>query len=115
MAEGNRWDIRHVYLYLVCFATLIMLIVGTVGLINGLVEVIYPNPYLGSKITPYDIQQRNSNIPPEEINEQTEEEQRLQEASMKRSTVIRIVNSAALIFVSLPIYIYHWRKVRLLT
>jgi len=113
MAEMNRWDIRHVYLYLVCFATLMMVIIGSVQLMNGLVDVLYPNTYLGPKAPPYTaMQQKDSNITQEEINRQTEEEQQRQEASMNRSKVINIVNSLALIGISLPIYFYHWRKIQ---
>ncbi len=113
MAETNRWDIRQVYLYLVCFATLMMLIVGSVQLINGLVQVIYPDPYMGSKVPLYyDIKQQNSSISQEEMHRQIEEDRKHQELSMRRSQVINLVNSTTLILVSLPIYIYHWRKVQ---
>lgn len=113
MAETSRWNIRQVYLYLVCFATLMMLIVGSVQLIMGLVDFVYPEPayYPDAKFRYAEIQ-KNPDLTREEIDRQVEEERQRAELAMERARVRRIINSIALIAVSLPVYFYHWRKIQ---
>lgn len=116
MAETSRWNIRQVYLYLVCFATLMMLIVGSVQLIMSFVDILYPEPLyplaIETKMRYTETQQKNQNISQEEIDRQLELESQQRELSMKRSNIRRVINSTALILVSLPFYLYHWRKIQ---
>ena len=44
----ERWNIRSIYLYLVCLVTLIMLIFGTAGLVRNVAELIYRQPALAA-------------------------------------------------------------------
>ena len=115
MAGTSRWNIREIYLYLVCFATLMMLIIGAVQLVMSLVDFLYPEPppYLpGEKLRYYEMAQKNPGLTPEEIDRQVEMERQRSELSLQRARARRVINSAALILVSLPVYIYHWRRIR---
>lgn len=113
----SRWNIRQVYLYLVSFATLMMLIVGTVQLIMGIVDLVYPDPtkgmgYYDTKMRLSDMQQINPGITQEEFEKQIQEEKQSQEASWRYQQIRRFINSLILVVVSLPVYLYHWRKIQ---
>lgn len=117
MAEGRQWNIRQVYLYLVCFATLMMLIIGLVQLIMGVVDLIYPDPniaprYLDTKMRVSEMQRNNPSITQEDLEKQIQEENERQVVSQKYYQVKRFINSLALVVVSLPVYLYHWRKIQ---
>jgi hypothetical protein len=113
----SRWNIRNVYLYLVSFATLMMLIVGTVQLIMGVVDLVYPDPtkgmgYYDAKMRMSDMQQKNPNITQEDFEKQIQEEKQNQEAAWHYQKIRSFINSLILVLVSLPIYLYHWRKIQ---
>ncbi|HBC93072.1 MAG TPA: hypothetical protein DCZ10_09295 [Pelotomaculum sp.] len=113
----SRWNIRQVYLYLVSFATLMMLIVGSVQLIMGVVDLVYPDPtkgmgYYDTKIRLSDMQQKYPNLTQEEFEKQLQEEKQDQEAAWRYQRIRRFINSLALVVVSLPFYLYHWRKIQ---
>ncbi|TEB04588.1 hypothetical protein Psch_03348 [Pelotomaculum schinkii] len=113
----SRWNIRQVYLYLVSFATLMMLIVGSVQLIMGVVDLVYPDPtkgmgYYDTKIRLSDMQQKYPNLTQEEFEKQLQEEKQNQEAAWRYQRIRRFINSLALVVVSLPFYLYHWRKIQ---
>ncbi|MHB1044208.1 MAG: hypothetical protein ACYC0Q_15410 [Eubacteriales bacterium] len=113
MTEAGRWNIRQVYLYLVCFATLMMLIIGSVQLIMSLVDFVYPEQvYIPDAKLRYAEIQKDPGLTKEEIDRQVEEERQRSELAMERSRVRRVINSVALIVVSLPVYVYHWRKIQ---
>jgi len=117
MAEGRQWNIRQVYLYLICFATLMMLIIGLVQLIMGVVDLVYPDPnmesqYLDTKIKVSEMQRNNPEITREDIERQIQEDQARQKVSRKYSQIKSFINSLALVMVSLPVYLYHWRKIQ---
>jgi hypothetical protein len=116
MAE-SRWNIRQVYLYLVSFATLMMLIVGTVQLIMGVVDLVYPDPtkgmgYYDTKMRLSELQQKNPNINQEDFEKQLQEEKQNQEAAWHYQKIRSFINSLILVVVSLPFYLYHWRKIQ---
>ncbi|MHB8983958.1 MAG: hypothetical protein ACYC4E_01205 [Carboxydocellales bacterium] len=52
-----------------------------------------------------------SNLTKEQIERQIEEERR-QKAYQKYSRIRDLVNSLAMVVVSLPVYLYHWRKIQ---
>lgn len=114
----SRWNIRQVYLYLVSFATLMMLIVGSVQLIMGVIDLIYPDPTKGmgyfydTKMRLSDLQKQYPNITQEELDKQLQDEKLNQEASWRYQQIRRFINSLALVVVSLPFYLYHWRKIQ---
>lgn len=107
------WDIRRIYLYLVSFATLMMLIIGTVQIINALVDFAVPPP----KAYPLKIERvkelsNNTKLTKEEIEKQAAEEEARQEADQRHWRIKRLIESLALVAVALPTYLYHWRKIQ---
>lgn len=116
--EKRPFSIRQVYLYVVSFATLMMLIVGTVQLINGLVDLVYPDPAAYPqmseiKIRALEMQAKDPSLRAEDIEKQYLEEAGRQAAVQRHYRIKRFINSLALVAVSLPFYLYHWRKIRL--
>jgi len=116
--EKRPFSIRQVYLYVVSFATLMMLIVGTVQLINGLVDLVYPDPASYPQMSEIksralEMQAKDPGVKAEDIEKQYLAEAERQAALQRHYRIKRFVNSLALVAVSLPFYLYHWRKIRL--
>ncbi len=106
---AGNWDIRRIYLYLVSFATLMMMIFGTVTVLQRGVNLVMPNPdvyYTPVKIAPPEGEKVIQSE--EEIKKQNE-----QEKERQRLYAIRdMINSLILVGVALPVYLYHWRKIQ---
>ena len=103
--SNSRWSLRNIYLYLVCLITLIMVIVGTVGVIRGGVELLYPDPGFYSE-KPIDAKGE-----PTITEEEWQRQQDLQEAQNLRYAVLNLVGNLALVVIAGPLYVYHWRKI----
>jgi len=112
---AGNWDIRRIYLYLVSFATLMMLIIGTVQIIDAAVDFIYPDPNSGAPPY-YEMKARykdaNQDLTKEELQKLMEEERQRAIKSQKYYRIKRLVTSTSLIVVALPVYLYHWRKIQ---
>ena len=110
---AGSWDIRRIYLYLVSFATLMMLIIGTVQVIDAGVEFVYPDPNIG--VTPYyekELALKDSTLTKEEIQKIRVEEKERAIKSQKYWQIKRLITSFSLILVAFPVYLYHWRKIQ---
>jgi hypothetical protein len=101
----DRWSLRNIYMYLVCLITLIMVIVGSVGIVRGVVELAYPDPYVAFD-RPIDEKGE-----PTMTDEEWERQQKLNADSSRRYAVLSLVGNAALVLIAGPLYVYHWRKI----
>lgn len=107
------WDIRRIYLYLVCFATLIMMIVGTVQIIQSVVDfAMTPPKEFAPKTVRYEELSKNTKMTKEEIDKQIKEEEARFEENQRYYRIRRLIENLALIVVASPVYIYHWRKIQ---
>ncbi|WP_134220239.1 hypothetical protein [Pelotomaculum sp. FP] len=68
--------------------------------------------YYDTKIRLSDMQQKYPNLTQEEFEKQLQEEKQNQEAAWRYQRIRRFINSLALVVVSLPFYLYHWRKIQ---
>lgn len=102
----NRWDLRSIYLYLVCLVTLMMLIFGTAGLARNVVELFYPQPVAEAPMVTAVAPAEQGYDP-----EQFAAEQEMQRQWATRSAVLGLVGNLALVLVAGPLYRYHWRRV----
>ena len=105
--ELSAWTIYH---YLVCFVTLMMVIVGTVQLVNNLVDYLLPTrvqwPSLES------VQMRlGPEVDEETVRRQHEMEQSQMQRDMRERHLRSALRSLALIFVAAPVYVAHWRRI----
>jgi hypothetical protein len=115
MAGG--WDIRRIYLYLVSFATLMMMIISTVQVFQGIFNIVYPNPEPGPYIS--DIRMRyqeaiktNSKITEAEIKSQVETERAQNLKNDRYYRVKSVIDNIIFFGVALPVYLYHWKKIQ---
>lgn len=121
---AGNWDIRRLYLYLVSFATLMMMVFGTVFLLQGISQFIYPEPgpdfYYPEIVNKYDELAKNDpKISAEEKEKLIAREKQLAEESRMRAEksqeyyrIRSIINNMILVIVTLPVYMYHWRKIQ---
>lgn len=108
----REWNVRTVYLYLVCFVTLMMIAFGTVQLIRTAVAFLYPEPTYYPGPAEIKMRLRSENVPPELIEEQVRFEQERQEQQTEYQRARRLAESLALVLVGLFIYLYHWRWIQ---
>ncbi|HHV71377.1 MAG TPA: hypothetical protein GXX38_02045 [Clostridia bacterium] len=117
----GKLTIRSLYLYAVSFATLMMIIFGTVNLIMSVVELAYPEPGWG--LTKSEIMLDKIRTLPREggeiseqemalIEKQAEEQLQREEDNRKFSRVRRVAQAGAMLVVAVPIYLYHWKQVQ---
>lgn len=115
MAGG--WDIRRIYLYLVSFATLMMMVVSTVQILQGVVNVAYPNPQPGPfysevKARYSDAVKNDPKITEAEIKKQIDEERAQAQSNQRYYDIRSLINNVVMFVVALPVYLYHWRKIQ---
>ena len=116
------WDIRRTYYYLVCFATLLMVIIGGVQTVRNALDLALPNePYAPS---PYEIEMRYARPAPpgeapapsvytrEELETMAAEERDRSLRQQRRNDLRDLLGGLALMLIAAPVYAYHWRRVR---
>jgi hypothetical protein len=111
------WDIRQTYYYLVCFATLIMVIIGAVVVVQSTLDIVYPaTPYRPSVAELHERTRPRAEGEPaftrEELEQMAEEEAARMEQSERRRALRSLLGNLALALIAAPIYSYHWRQVR---
>ncbi|MCX8007684.1 MAG: hypothetical protein N3B11_06180 [Coriobacteriia bacterium] len=102
---SSRWSLRNIYLYLVCLITLIMVIVGAVGVVRNVVELLYPAPVMAEPLP------KDDSGKPVMSEKEWQRQQEVNRQSSQRWTIINLVQQAALVLIAGPIYVYHWRKI----
>jgi hypothetical protein len=107
------WDIRRIYLYLVSFATLMMMIVGTVQIIQAVVDFTVKQPReFAPKSVRYEELSKNTKLTKAEIEKQIKEEEAMEQERQRYWRIRRLIDNLALIVVAAPVYVYHWRKIQ---
>jgi len=100
------WKLRNIYLYLVCFVTLMMMIAGTIGFISGITNIYFPVDYSYYETIPTE--------PGKEIPQNKkikEDAKKIQEKNRSNENKRQLISSLSVVFVALPIFIYHWKKI----
>lgn len=119
LQDSMAWDIRRTYYYLVCFATLLMMIIGSVQVVQSTLDLVMPEEYY--RPTPMEMYQRHErpgveqSEPPfsrEELQEMSEEEAERMERQARRRALRSLLGNLALVLIAAPVYMYHWKKVR---
>lgn len=110
------WDIRKTYFYLVCFATLLMLIIGSVQVVQNTLDLVLPEePYRPSPMEMYQRPHPDGAEAPftrEEVVQMVEEQAASEARRMRRNALRNLLGSLAMIGIAAPVYLYHWRQVR---
>lgn len=97
--QGVDW--RSLYLYAVSLITLLVCLFTVINLINRGLDLIVPDY---GYIDPYAVQ-NGSKVDPEVIKEANIDQNR-------RSAIRGITSSVVTLFVTIPVYLYHWKMVR---
>ncbi|MDH7478710.1 MAG: hypothetical protein QHH02_01725 [Syntrophomonadaceae bacterium] len=90
-----------------CFATLLMMVIGFIQAADGLFGILYPPP----AETPFYAKEPPAGMTMEQWQEQNRVSQEMQQQRERYYQVRRIVESLIMVVVALPIYWYHWRKI----
>ena len=97
--EPSGVDWRSLYLYAVCLITLLIILFSTISILNGVVNLAFPDP---AYIDPY---ASKENLPNPSLLAQQEENEQLR-------TLKRILTAVITIAITAPIYLYHWRQAK---
>jgi hypothetical protein len=108
------WDVRRTYLYLVCFATLLMVIIGGVQVVQRTLDLLMPpEPYRPNLVEmhrgPAGIDTLYSL---EELERRSDAQVEQERARMRRDALRGLLGSLALVLIAAPVYAYHWRQTR---
>jgi hypothetical protein len=114
-AMSRDWSIKNLYLYLVCLVTLFLFIGGTISAINTAVQLAMPDrpniPIVNIYYPEFreGIDEPLFNPPPLAELEERRTEQENMEQHYRGYTWRSLLNSIALMIISAPFYLYHWR------
>lgn len=110
------WTPRRTYLYLVCFTTLIMTLIGAVQTVRHALDLALPEAaYVPSPLDVYSYrpaQEADSPYSREEIEAMAEAQAEQAQRSQRRRALRDLLGSLALLGLAVPVYRYHWRRVR---
>ena len=110
-----KWNLEHVYFYLVCFISLILIIIGAVTLAQAGIAHIAPvyddySPF--AQPEPYmEVADGEKGFGPELIEEEKARYEAISRENYYRSLLRDTIRGLVFIAVALPVYLYHWRKI----
>lgn len=114
-------DIRRLYLYVVSFATLLMMVFSGAQIIRTAVEFLVPPPPYVDRAIPEPVPpDAPPGTPPRKPTPEEEAERRRQAEEQaerarqerRRFALMRVLESGALFVIATPLYVYHWRLIR---
>ncbi|MDO9573818.1 MAG: hypothetical protein Q7I94_02395 [Candidatus Contubernalis sp.] len=114
-----KWNLQQVYFYLVCFVTLIMIIVGAVNTVRSAVDFLLPDPameqsYSYEKPTRFEGSGGNLNeklFDPDIVEMEMKRQEEISRTSAHNQSVRNLLGGVILILVAGPVYLYHWRQI----
>lgn len=105
-----KFSIRLLYLYLFSFVGLIVVVIGSVQIVDlGIKALFFKDADIYNYARPKVICPQGETCP-EEISD--EENLRLAKEEAARNRQRRLSNSLAMIIVGAPLYIYHWGVIK---
>ena len=103
-----KFNIRLLYLYLFSFVGLLIVVIGSIGLVNlGIKTFIFPD---ADMYTSYPVQELGPDGKMLVVDRDKIEEQ--QRTDQKRQKQRELANSVAMIVVGAPLYLYHWKTIQ---
>lgn len=115
MTQG--WHLKSIYLYLVCFVTLLMIVFGFIAFLGNVGRVVFPDQHSYYYQTLMEMEREYVNnkqeVPPVTEMERIRDERLNSERARARAYLLRdLISSLAVWLIPVPFYLYHWRKVR---
>ncbi len=115
-----RWNIDQMYLYLVCFVTLIMMIVGITSVVRAAIQIAIPipeaeRPYYSRERLPHTEDRTESTLPEALVEDEAARQSTFNEDVNRMQALYRsllmLIRGFVHILVAAPVYVYHWRQV----
>lgn len=107
-----RWDIQHVYFYLVSFVAMILLIIGAVNLTQTAIAYLTPVPedynYMFDEASIKDWKEEFGSAL---VQQEKDRFESISRENNRRNLLRELIGSLAYIIIALPVYLYHWRKI----
>ena len=113
----RNWNLRHFYLYLVSFVSLMLVVTGLIRGAMAAADYFFPANYYTPG--PVDIYSRyktpdgKETMPKEVIDQQIAFETAQAKANVKSGAFNELKRAIAYVAVALPVWIYHWRRVQI--
>lgn len=110
-----KWDLEHIYFYLVSFIALILIIIGAVNLAQAGIAYITPvyedySPF--ARPAPYpELSNWEKEFGPELIEEEKIRYEAINRENYYRCLIRDTLRGLVFITVAMPVYLYHWRKI----
>ena len=106
-----KWDLGHVYLYLVCFISLILIIIGAVNITRAAIAYATPvynayNPFEHEDPGPWE-EEFGAGV----IEAEKERFETINRENYRRGLARDLGGGLAFLLIALPVYLYHWRKI----
>ncbi|MHB1347887.1 MAG: hypothetical protein ACYCXK_10405 [Candidatus Humimicrobiaceae bacterium] len=101
-------SVREIYFYIVCIISIIIFIIGLVGLSDGIINYLKPNTYLYQEKIPYETQYPN--LSEEEINSLMEKEIANSVANERTFALKSMLRNTIMIIIAIPLFAFHWKK-----
>lgn len=115
---AKDWSIKNLYFYLVCLVTLFLFVGGAISTINSAMQMALPEkpnmPIVHTYYPEYKSETNQAEFDPPPLEElekrraEQEQSDRYYQGYAKRS----LLNSIALMIISAPFYLYHWKRVK---
>ncbi len=101
-------NIRLLYLYLFSFVGLLIIVFGSVNLVNlGLKTLVFPD------IDSYEVYPvKITEVEGQPIEPSVEEQLASQKREISRQRQRQLVEAVSMITVGLPLYLYHWKTIQ---
>jgi hypothetical protein len=114
MTQG--WPLKSIYLYLVCFVTLLMIVFGFISFLHNTARLVFPVDY-AYRQTLMNVEAEylstNRPVPPVAELEQIRDSRLEKERANERVRRLRdLLGSFAVWLIPVPFYLFHWRKVK---
>lgn len=107
----SKWNIRNIYLYLVCFVALMIIIFSLSNLVYNLIGIYYPAPSYNAPA----IEKTGNSTDQLTLAEQEKlqaMQRKFDQENQKYYAVRETIRDGVLILLVVPLYIYHWRKIQ---
>lgn len=107
-----KWDIEHVYFYLVSFIAMILLIIGAVTLTQTVIAYLTPVPLdYQYVIDEAGMKNWEEEFGPGLVQQEKERFETIARVNEQRTLLKNLFGALSYILIALPLYLYHWRKI----
>lgn len=110
-----KWDLEHVYFYLVSFVALILIIVGAVTITQTAIAFFTPvydyyGPFAPERPSA-ELSMWEENFGSDFIEQERIRYEEINKQNYSRQLSRDLVRGLAFIIIAMPVYLYHWRKI----